>query len=56
MKTIHFKNGSSKQISLEAANLLRDSILNGSPPFIAFSDQNGNALFMVNVSEIVYID
>ena len=56
MKTIHFKNGTSKQISLEVANLLRDIILNGSPDFQMFSDQKEDLLLLINISEIVYID
>ena len=54
-RTIYFKNGKSREVSVEIANRLRDLILNGSPKFQCFTDQSGNVLLIINVEEITYI-
>lgn len=54
--TVTFKNGKEIKISTQIANILRDRIIEGSgKPFQCFSDENKNAHFIINVSEIVCV-
>ena len=55
MKTIYFKNGSTTQISLEIAKMLRQRITEGCGNFQIFSDENDEPFLFVNVTEIVLI-
>jgi hypothetical protein len=55
MKTIYFKNGSTVEISLETAKILRQRIIEGCGDFQVFTDENDDPCLFVNVSEIVLI-
>jgi len=55
MKTIYFKNGSTTQISVETAKVLRQRIIEGCGNFQIFSDENDDPFLFVNVSEIVIV-
>jgi len=56
MMTIHFKNGTKKEISQETAEILKKNIIAGCADFQIFSDQNDKVFLFVKVSEIVLID
>ena len=55
MKTIYFKNGSTTQISVEIARMLRKRIIEGCGTFQVFTDENDDPFLIVNVTEIVFI-
>lgn len=56
MMTIHFKNGTKKQILQETAEILKQNIIKGCADFQIFSDQNDKVFLFVKVSEIILID
>lgn len=56
MKKINFKNGTTIDISLEVASIIRDRILEGCKKFQTFSDENNEVLLIVNLDEVVYIN
>lgn len=60
MRTVHFKNGTKREIDQEIANTLREAILQGILMFQIFSEENGqkvgDAFLFINIQEIVYID
>ena len=53
--TIHFKDGTRKEISQETAEILKTRIIEGSPKFQIFSDQNDKVFLFVNIEEIILI-
>ena len=55
MKTIHFKNGMTKEIESGMADIILSNLKDGNPKFITFTDENNNLLLLINVEEIVYI-
>ena len=55
MKKIFFKNGSTTQISVEVAKILRQRIFEGCEIFQVFTDETDDPYLFVNVSEIVMI-
>ena len=54
--TIHFKNGTKKEIRQETAEILKRNIIEGCADFQIFSDQNDKVFLFVKLSEIVFID
>ncbi len=56
MMTIHFKNGTTKQIHQETAETLAKNIVNGTHDIQIFSDINGKVFLFVRLSEIILID
>lgn len=54
--TIHFKNGTKKEIFKETAEILKSRITEGCTKFQIFSDQNDKVFLFINVEEIVLID
>jgi len=56
MMTIHFKNGTKKQIKQETAEILKNNIIKGCADFQIFSDENDKVFLFVKVSEIILID
>jgi len=55
---IHFKNGKTKKISQEIADVLKENIIKGCADFQMFSDINDNnkVILIIKLSEIVFID
>ena len=56
MMTIHFKNGTKKEIKQETAEILKNNIIKGCADFQIFSDENDKVFLFVKVSEIILID
>ena len=56
MRTIHFKNGDKREITQEIAQTVCDNLLDGCNVWQSFSDDNNKVLFIVNLSEVTYID
>lgn len=56
MMTIHFKNGTKKEILQETAEILKQNIIKGCADFQIFSDQNDKVFLFVKLSEIILID
>ena len=56
MKTIHFINGETKEVSEEIAQLISQYIEKNYTKFQTFKDTSGNLLFILNIDHIVYID
>ena len=54
--TIHFKNGTKKEILQKTAEILKENIIKGYTDFQIFSDQNDKVFLFVKVSEIILID
>lgn len=54
--TIYFKNGMTKEVKKQMAEIIRERILAGCNEFQIFSNEKGDLLLIVNLSEIVYID
>lgn len=55
MKTVHFKNGSTIEITQKVANILMQNITKGCGNFQCFSDENNQVDFIINLSEVVKI-
>ena len=54
---VSFKNGKSLKVSQGIVNTLRDRILDGgNKPFQCFTGEDKNTHFIINISEIVYIE
>jgi hypothetical protein len=55
---IHFKNGKTKIISQEIADVLKENIIKGCADLQMFSDINDNnkVILIIKLSEIVFID
>lgn len=56
MRTIHFKNGKTKKISQEIANIIRNSIIKGCSDFQCFSNDEDDVHLIIKLGEVVYID
>ena len=56
MMTIHFKNGTKKEISQEIAETIKKNITKGCADFQIFSDQNDKVFLFVKLNEIILID
>lgn len=56
MRTIHFKNREKKEVTQEIAQTICDNLLDGCNVWQSFSDDNNKVLFIVNLSEVTYID
>lgn len=54
--TIHFKNGTKKEISQDIAETLNNNIVQGCKRFQMFIDENDKLFLFINVNEIVFID
>lgn len=54
--TIHFKNGTKKEILQATAEILKQNIIKGCPDFQIFSDEKDKVFLFVKVSEIILID
>ena len=51
-----FKNGETLEVSVEMANIIRDSIIKGTGTFQCFTnEETENTHLIVNISEILYI-
>ena len=56
MMTIHFKNGTTKEIIRQIGEAINDRIIEGCAKFQSFSDENGVLLLIINLDEIVYVE
>ena len=55
MMTIYFKNGMSKHVIKEIAEIIKEKLIQGTTKFQSFSDENGEVFLIINLNEIVYI-
>ncbi len=56
MKKIHFRNGSTIEINIEIAKIIRQRISEGGcGQFQIFSDENDEPWLFINLKEIVFI-
>ena len=55
MMTIYFKNGMSKLVTNEVAEMINDRLVKGSQRFQSFLNEHGEVFLIINIDEIVYI-
>jgi hypothetical protein len=53
--TIYFKNGTTKKVVREVAEVIVKRLKEGCGKFQTFSDEAGDVFLIVNLDEIVYI-
>jgi len=54
-KTIYFNNGMRTKITIQVAEIIRDSTIKGCGNFQSFTDQDGDIYLIVNLSEVAYV-
>ncbi len=55
MMTIYFKNGMSKLVIKEIAEIIKEKLTQGTTKFQSFSNENEEVFLIINLNEIVYI-
>jgi hypothetical protein len=55
MKTIHFKNSTSVEVSEEIGKIIIHNLTNGRREYQSFTDENNKFAILINLREILYI-